>query len=63
MYNPEKKTKKNKISEGDTGTRAMVAALAREEHEMWRRVNLAEEEDGKAADEKGMARLRRLKNL
>lgn len=30
---------------------------------MWRRVNVAEEEHGKAAEEKAMARMRRLKNL
>ncbi|CAM9109024.1 unnamed protein product [Pylaiella littoralis] len=48
---------------GGTVTRVMVSARTSEDHEMWRRVNLAEEEHGKAADEKGLARLRRLKNL
>lgn len=48
-------------SEGDT--RVVLSAREREDDEMWRRVNLAEAEHGKVADEKGTARLRRLKNL
>ncbi|CAM9806839.1 unnamed protein product [Ectocarpus sp. 12 AP-2014] len=45
------------------GATGELSAREEEGLEMWRRVKLAEEEHGKAAEEKAMARMRRLKNL
>lgn len=44
------------------GTRALSTRQA-EDQEVWRRVNLAEEEHDHAADEKAVARLQRLEKL
>ncbi|CAB1117146.1 unnamed protein product [Ectocarpus sp. CCAP 1310/34] len=59
----EEERKEEGVPRRIKGATGELSAREEEGVEMWRRVNVAEEEHGKAAEEKAMARMRRLKNL
>ncbi|CAN0051945.1 unnamed protein product [Ectocarpus sp. 4 AP-2014] len=59
----EEERKEESVPRRMKGATGELSAWEEESLEMWRRVNVAEEEHGKAAEEKAMARMRRLKNL